>query len=179
MLLQIILTVFGLSATINVSQGLRYWEPMHWENVMATEQMIVQIHTRIMEKVSELGLVSKEECADMIREVEEGGGKNNPSLLFVKFGHWLRERIISYESQHIETAWAVEKTKLMVKILRDTLKHIEEEKKLNQSDAEREETNEYELVDDEVVRLEIEKQEWELLLKTLRGKLENLAQYRR
>jgi hypothetical protein len=34
-------------------------------------------------------------------------------------------------------------------------------------------------VDEEVMKLEAEKQEWELLLKTLKGKLENLAQHRR
>jgi len=47
----------------------------------------------------------------------------------------------------------------MVKILRDTLSHIEEEKKLNQTEAEKEEASEYELVDEEIIQLEIEKQE--------------------
>jgi len=64
-----------------------------------------------------------------------------------------------------------------VKILQDTLDHIEEEKKLNQSEAKKTEANEYELVDEELVKLEAEKQEWELLLANLRNKLENLAQH--
>jgi hypothetical protein len=47
----------------------------------------------------------------------------------------------------------------MVKILRDTLNHIEEEKKLNQTEADKEESEEYEFIDEEVVNLEAEKQE--------------------
>lgn len=47
----------------------------------------------------------------------------------------------------------------MIKILRDTLNHIEEEEKLNQTETDKEESEEYELVDKEIVELEKEKQE--------------------
>jgi hypothetical protein len=80
-------------------------------------------------------------------------------MLVTKFGHCLREKIVSYERQHSEVADAYEGTRAIVKIIRDTLNHIEEEKKLNLTEAEREEENEYELVDEEVVKLEAEKQE--------------------
>lgn len=180
MLLQIILAVFGLSATVSTSWGLCHPEEEHWENVMAMEQDAVQIQTRLMEKASELGLINKEECAARIREIKERGReKYDLNVLAMKFGHWLREKITSYQTQHAEIAEAFKITKLMVKILQDTLDHIEEEKKLNQSEAEKTEANEYELVDEELVKLEAEKQEWELLLKNLRNKLENLAQHRR
>ena len=179
MLIQIIIAFFGLSTTIPTTQGLLSWEEKHWQNVMAAEQHAVQFRTQFTEKVSELGLFSKEECASMIREIKEEGEKYNPVVHSMKFGHWLRERITSYQSQYIEIADAFKRTKLVVKILQDTLNHIEEEKKLSQTETEKEETSEYELVDEEIVQLEIEKQEWELLLKNLRGKLENLSQYRR
>lgn len=178
MLIQIIIAFFGLSTTINATEGLLSREERHWQNIMATEQQAVQFQTRFIEKASETGLFDKEECATMIREIKEGGKKSSLVVQSTKFGHWLREKIISYQNRHLEIADAFEKTKLVVKILQDTLNHIEEEKKLNQTEKEREEASEYELVDEEIIQLEIEKQEWELLLKNLRDKLANLAQHR-
>jgi hypothetical protein len=54
---------------------------------MAMEQDVVQFKSRFMEKVSELGLASKEECAARIREIKEGGEKNDLTVLAMKFGH--------------------------------------------------------------------------------------------
>ncbi|CAG8752490.1 34005_t:CDS:1 [Racocetra persica] len=119
---------------------------------MAMEQFAEQFETRYTEKMSEWGLLDKEKF------LATNGLKNNcPSI--AKLGHWLRGKIISYESQHYEVADAYEGTRAIVKILRDTLNHIEEEKKLNRTEAEREEESEYELVDEEIVKLEAEKQE--------------------
>jgi hypothetical protein len=179
MLLQIISAFFGLAATISFGQGLSYSEGEHWANVMAMEHFVEQFETRYAEKINEWGLLDKEEFVVNNGEMKEWAKKNCPLMLVMKFGHCLREKIISYERQHSEVADAYEGTRAIVKILRDTLNHIEEEKKLNYTEAEREEENEYELVDEEVVKLEVEKQEWELLLKTLQSKLENLAQHRR
>ncbi|CAG8526951.1 12628_t:CDS:2, partial [Racocetra persica] len=76
---------------------------------MAMEQFAEQFETRYAEKMSD------------------------------EIGSLFTRKNISYERQHYEVVDAYEGTRAIVKILWDTLNHIEEEKKLNLTEAEKEE----------------------------------------
>ncbi|MCE8163681.1 MAG: hypothetical protein I3273_06835 [Candidatus Moeniiplasma glomeromycotorum] len=91
----------------------------------------------------------------------------------------IREKVISTETQKEELTEFMGKVQAILQLLEDIYQHEKEEWEFNQQLEGTEKNEDYEIIDSEILKWELEKEEWQNLLVKLEDKLTNLENQER
>jgi hypothetical protein len=177
MVLQILATFVGVIGTHGFMAGFLLDEEEYWEGIQSLEKQIEEKNkeqTISLTSKRKQGIKRAKTTYKIINRVDKVE-RYIDRLFFacIEYGHLVREKIISAETQKEELTQLIEKIRTVLQVLENTLQHEKEEQELE------EKNEDYEVINQQIVELEQEKEEWQNLLVKLEVKLLNLQEQER